>query len=321
MSTFLTLDQNEIATHIPHRFENMMLDSIDIDRSQFLGHPHLHITENDRLHRQLFFQTLASGERVLMSAISMEIVALASIVSTGQLPPGHLAFFAMISNFSRTGHARLGDVISGEVLKVRDRGGFLAYKGNLKSNNTPICTGDVMAFYADVSQGMPAGEKKEAEIPTLTQNTPIDKNSWHKAPAMVFCDAIRHLADDFSQIVTEYSFPADHPTAQGHFPGNPVMMGVFQWTSVEDAFSVVAKHLRKAGKSGRFVAHGSANLVSAEGHMVAECKEIAVELVIGSGAQPDYADILETRRFAFKNIVYPNNRFYTILDIASIDAQ
>lgn len=319
MATLLKLDQSAISEHIPHRFENLLLDSIEVDREKFDGALRLFIGENDPLNRQLFAQNLDSGQRVIMSAMAMEIVALASIVTAGQIPPGYLAFFAMISNYSRSAHILLNDATTGTVSKIKDRGGFLSFRGELKnSQSNVICTGDVMAYYANVADGMPEGEKKMSDIPELTQNTTIDKSGWHKQPVMVFVDAIRHLAPDHSQVITQYTFSDQHPTAHGHFPGNPVMMGVFQWTAVEDAFSILAKEFKAAGKTGRFIAKGSARLISTSGHTVAECKEAAAELVMGTGPNPAYADILETRRFAFKHIVYPQDSFYTILDITEI---
>ena len=49
-----------------------------------------------------------------------------------------------------------------------------------------------------------------------------------KSPGMTFVDAY-HPLDDPNEFLFSYKYPSSHPLIQGHFPGNPVMMGVCQW--------------------------------------------------------------------------------------------
>ena len=52
---------------------------------------------------------------------------------------------------------------------------------------------------------------------------------------MTFVDTV-HLTTD-NEALYGYQYPSSHPLIKGHFPNNPVMMGVCQWQMLEDAMA------------------------------------------------------------------------------------
>jgi 3-hydroxymyristoyl/3-hydroxydecanoyl-(acyl carrier protein) dehydratase len=77
--------------------------------------------------------------------------------------------------------------------------------------------------------------KKTIDLPATTETTIIDKSAYPKHPAMVLADRIAILSND--SCIVNYTYPTDHPLNKGHFPGNPVMMGVMQWMSISDTLT------------------------------------------------------------------------------------
>ena len=65
---------------------------------------------------------------------------------------------------------------------------------------------------------------------------------------MCFVSECCHLDLDAQQATCRYEYPPDHPFTKGHFPENPVMMGITQWIATSDATDCLAFALIEAGK-------------------------------------------------------------------------
>lgn len=78
----------------------------------------------------------------------MEILALGSIVSRNVIVTNETVVFASISNFEKHNDFLEGKPHYGTVTLSSNKGGFLRYKGALfTADNTPICSGDMLAFF------------------------------------------------------------------------------------------------------------------------------------------------------------------------------
>ena len=66
---------------------------------------------------------------------------------------------------------------------------------------------------------------------------------------MTFIDKLIFLDEDINpkNAAFSYTYPNDHPCTKGHFPNNPVMMGVMQLTGVEDACLALAQQQKFTG--------------------------------------------------------------------------
>jgi 3-hydroxymyristoyl/3-hydroxydecanoyl-(acyl carrier protein) dehydratase len=63
---------------------------------------------------------------------------------------------------------------------------------------------------------------------------------------MVFVDEVSHLNLDDPTALLRYTYPQDHPFVEGHFPGNPIMMGITQWIGCADAVTWLTYELAQA---------------------------------------------------------------------------
>ena len=144
------LKQDEIKEAIPHRYENLLVDEVDIDeQSETLsGTLSLTISEEDALNRQIFFTKTDASTASITVPVYAEIMALASIVSSrSRLKDGYTTIFAGIANFKRHNFHALGDTLRGKMSLVTDRKGFYKYEGHLENDAGLLCEGNLTAFY------------------------------------------------------------------------------------------------------------------------------------------------------------------------------
>jgi 3-hydroxymyristoyl/3-hydroxydecanoyl-(acyl carrier protein) dehydratase len=116
------------------------------------------------------------------------------------------------------------------------KNGFYKYRFSI-NHSEQQATGQLMAFYDTTGESGGDTETIALEsdvMATLNLGTPIAPNA-SKAQDMTFIDAIHHHS--VNDAIYGYSYPNHHPLIKGHFPGNPVMMGVCQWLMLEDAIS------------------------------------------------------------------------------------
>ncbi len=227
------LSQREIKKRIPHRFENLLLDECELLDDSTCKY-HLTINSNDLLNRDVFSSRL--NQYYLFTPILAEISALASIVGSGTIEPGTYAYFAAISNFScNSSPFKLNQKISGVTKKTSSKNGFFKYSFNLLSQNSEA-SGQIMAYYdKNSSETIPEPSDIDSIIIELIKTTPVKIPQFkHKQRLMTFIDNYYESPDD-KTLLYSYQYPVTHPLIQGHFPGNPVMMGVCQWQMLEDA--------------------------------------------------------------------------------------
>ena len=246
-----TLFADAISSRIPHRYENLLLDEstpLSNGASEF----NVTIPTNDALERNLFHYDVDGASR-LPTPILTEIAALACIVSSGAIKPGTFAYFAAITNFSLQGPIFKGDeTINGTTQKVSDKNGFHKYSFEL-SNNESQAKGELMAYYDtnnsanSTDQDLPMVSLPESIQTGLSiPGEPIAELP-EKQSQMTFIDGI--ALSTSTDALYRYTYPKSHPLIKGHFPSNPVMMGVCQWQMIEDAFTHYAtKHQLAAGQ-------------------------------------------------------------------------
>jgi 3-hydroxymyristoyl/3-hydroxydecanoyl-(acyl carrier protein) dehydratase len=292
-----SLDRNGIEGRIPHRYENLLLDSCTPEPDNpGNGVFAVTITKDDPIGRSLFTQTLPEGTRLLTS-ISMEVLALGAIASTAEIPEGYVAYFAAISNFSRNGEAlNAASGLSGQINKISDKGGFYRYKGTLKDTQGNETTGDVLAFYTKVSDAADAEtEGKKVEVPGQQNPVAVPAPPW-KTESMRVVDSLSWHNDDYSEWTCQYTYPASHPLTKGHFPDNPVMMGVMQWMMAEDA--VWGLHQSNPVAPG--IQTINVNILKLDGTVICEMKKVQVEWT-----KDNIPQIIATKKVTFRGIVRP----------------
>ncbi|RAP38769.1 hypothetical protein DID80_02310 [Candidatus Marinamargulisbacteria bacterium SCGC AAA071-K20] len=306
------INQETIKEHIIHRYENLLLDdvSIDTDSDNIKGSFSLKIEKDDPLGRQIFSKNINPDTKILTPQLCMESLALASIVCSGKLKEGQMAIFAGISNFKKLKHLPFSENIIGEVEKQGSKGAFLKYRGTLKDNSGNILAfGDMMAYFTSTSMSNDNEEPKKIEaFPIPTEKTPINKTDYPKPSQMVVLDHVLNCEE--TQILGDYTYPTTHPFTKGHFPENPIMMGIMQWISVEDLALQYAKTNKITGEK---TLKGNAVLFKHNYTLVAEVKQFECSISIGVDSILDQCDVIQTRKIVFRNMVRPGETILILL--------
>jgi 3-hydroxymyristoyl/3-hydroxydecanoyl-(acyl carrier protein) dehydratase len=304
--TFLEKTTN-ITDFIPHRYENILLDCITKDpQTPLKGTLDLKITENDPLNRHLFYKISETNQKVLITPFYMEIIALAAIVIYNNQDKNKTAIFASISNFEFFKSVNLGDSISGEVEHISSKKGFIKCGGTLKSNGKDLCSGVLSAFFVDINQKAPETKPTEIEFP---QSPPIsyNKTSRNKETAMIICDAL--LEHTNTSFISSYTYNKSHPLTKGHFPNNPIMMGVMQWLSVEDS---LCHYLETTKQSGNNTYTCNVIIYNQKKIKIADIKNTTLESWINQPNILNQTTILKTGKINFRNMIKPNDTLYIV---------
>jgi 3-hydroxymyristoyl/3-hydroxydecanoyl-(acyl carrier protein) dehydratase len=298
--THTILNQSDIQKRIPHRFENALLDSCTI-LEPGNGKGDTLITQDDPSGRQLFTWSPTDDSHALLTPASMEIMALLSIATTGAVKEGENAFFAAISNFKReNGQLNTADRLNCHARRASDKGGFLMYKGTMDSAQGNA-RGDVMAFYTDMNTETDTQEAKKTDLPDMPLSDTIAPPK-SKDSCMFLCDRIRAITD--TNIITEYTYPNDHPLTRGHFPDRAIMMGIMQWMIAEDAAYAISV---KKDLTGHQTIKGDATLIKDDGSIVCDMKRLSIEVWRNHNEHHDGASTLSAKRIAFKSVVVPGD--------------
>ncbi|MGA0241929.1 MAG: hypothetical protein ACO3K7_02885 [Candidatus Marinamargulisbacteria bacterium] len=303
--TLLTTDH--IAKRIPHRYQNLLLDEAQAssdDASTFK----LTISDNDPMERHLFFYEW-NNQTCLPTPLLAEISALACIVSAGIIKPGTFAYFAAITQFTIQGNPFVGtDSIIGQTHKISSKNGFHKHAFSI-SNDTASATGNLMAYY-DTMGDTPSTPLPPVNIPPAIANAQSSPPT--SIPAYAFKNPHMTFIDGYYLITPEdalygYTYPHDHPLIRGHFPENPVMMGVCQWQMVDDAFTHFLTHTPSTAPQWQLDA-----LIIAD-NQTAVCELKNVQLSVIDGQHGPQASTTSVKKVMFKQRVSPGEKLFIYL--------
>ena len=299
---------SNITDFIPHRFENILLDTITKNPEISLkGNLELNITETDSLKRYLFYKINNSNKKVIITPFYMEIMALAAIVIYNNQDKEKTAIFASISNFEYSESAALGESIGGEVAHISSKKGFIKCGGTLTSGKKELCKGVLSAFFVDINQESPELKPSDIDFP---QNQPIiyNKKSRNKEEAMIICDTlIEHTKTSY---IATYTYKDSHPLTKGHFPNNPIMMGVMQWLSLEDS---LCHYLETTNQSGNHQYTCNTTIYNQNKIKIADIKNTTLESWINQPNTLNQTNILKTGKINFRNMLKPNDTLYIVV--------
>jgi 3-hydroxymyristoyl/3-hydroxydecanoyl-(acyl carrier protein) dehydratase len=312
----MMLDRNAIAELILHRHENFLLDEAEVDQVDGKTQARFALTigEDDSLNRHYFMKSTPQGW-VLLEPLYMELMALGAIIAQGKQPPGTVAFFSAITSFVKELPLLLGQTIRGQVTLKRSKGGFVSFGGELfNASGQRAASGSLMAFA--LHPGMQGGQdsKKMGIIPPSTMLHTIDKNElgW-KHSSLLFADTIVDYTEH--HIVTSYTYPADHPLTRGHFPANPIMMGVTQWMALGDALWAYVLKRYGGSPSEPLLLRCSGEIVREDATLIAE-----IEDCLCAVDTQGLIDIVQTKKVAFRDMVRPNEKIIVSLRLHQDDA-
>jgi 3-hydroxymyristoyl/3-hydroxydecanoyl-(acyl carrier protein) dehydratase len=297
-----------ILEKLPHRYENIIIDEVSCVQDGEVSQAELSVTLSlDDPARAIFLRKLPTGESVALSPIFMEILALGSVACTPK-EPHQILIYAGISMFKKVHDLAAGEKAFGIVTKKRGRGVFINCEAQLYTpDNRLVCTSELTAAMVDTAllSQTEGATKRTLPLPPQTCHLPIDKSRYGKDLRMVVADAIVHLAEDM--MVTQYRYPEDHPFVQGHFPGNPIMMGVMQWMAIEDAFQAYAWHYYTPETMPEYVCL-EGTLIRADGAIVAEIKGYKARLT-----GHVFAELIETKKVVFREPLRPGETVFAVL--------
>ncbi len=309
------IPHTEIPSLIPHRFENLLIDSATatITDTSYEGVTHLTIPTADPQGRDIFSKQKTPTQRVILATVFMEILALGSIVCSGASSDEVMVFFASISKFVKHGDLRLDSPIEGHIRKKKSKGEFLICEGTIQQDNMVIASGDMMAFFFKKTDAQQDSIKKVSDSVTIqdTIHIPLVKDPALKNPYMYMTDALIHR--EATTAMGAYTFPTQHPLIRGHFPDRPVLMGVLQWMMIEDTLLALALEWKKEGITGQHHVTLAAELVKKDLTVVCEIKGIEAITYIDCPPYLNQVEIIKTDKVVFRDTVSPGETVYISL--------
>ena len=173
------------------------------------------------------------------------------------------------------------------------------------SHGELLTTASLKASYVEDSLLQQKREDKPVVVVDSNCNFPIKINSNYKEKTMTFIDTLLFIDQETkpSNATLSYTYPEDHPCTKGHFPNNPVMMGVMQLTGVEDACLALAQQQSFTDTT----IHCDVTLKNQFGDVVAVLKKVVIE------ANESYSNIKSIKKIAFKSMMFPGDTLYTYL--------
>lgn len=305
------LKTETIENILPHRYENFLVDRCEITPEHF--HLFVDIQDQDPLNRDLFL-TERDHYKKLNNCILAEVMALAAITCHGKENNSQVAIFASISNF------KIQEEFSGSTLKViashkSSKQGFFRYSTSIESTSgTGKASAQLMA-YATENPESTEGEAKlyTVDYPSFSKMIlPIP----YKKTALNCINSIEHI--EAHRIISAYTYPLAHPFIKGHFPGQPIMMGVMQWMMLEDALYHWAEENRSSLPNALHTLHCDAVIFSEDKTIVCEISGCVLTYQKGE-KHSFYIDCNEAKRIFFRSVVKPGSLLFCDLIIKQID--
>jgi 3-hydroxymyristoyl/3-hydroxydecanoyl-(acyl carrier protein) dehydratase len=307
---------------LPHRGVNMLIDSFSteaqVDRT--IGETKVTVSPGDASGRDIFLRESGDGTALLEPALA-EYLALGAIcVLRPEMALDEIAFFSVISNFESFREARGGETLIGTLTRLRDKGRFRRFEGAVRGEDgADVASAEIMAYTAAPSASTDKRESTRLLKPPVVADVKgVDRSAFPwKRPEMVFIDDMVDISADLTDATFRYTYPDDHPFCPGHFPGNPVMMGITQWIAAADAAAwLVVERARKgmpAPAEGRLQA--DVDIVRQAGTIVTEIKQMT--LALGADAQTlTPVRVLKTKRVGFRDQVRPGETIFIRARIA-----
>ena len=317
-------DIDTIQNNVPHRFEILLIDSFSPNTEvPGSGDFSIHITSKDPLNRELFTENnKQSDKNNLISTTLVEMMALGSILNTGQIPEGHFAFFAAISKFEKEGSFHVDAPIEGKCELLSEKANFHRYKATLTQGKASASS-QLMAFFTDGNIAKDSSSAKIKDLPSLSTLSSIQAPTF-KSPHLWLIETLLYQNTEEKRVIFEYTYPTDHPCTKGHFPGNPVMMGVMQWLMVEDALSALIQNNTQDSNHSLIpnsalipgtVLRCHADILLADGTTVCEIKNASALL---SETQDSLkATLASTQKVLFREMVKPGQRL--LIDLTLLE--
>jgi 3-hydroxymyristoyl/3-hydroxydecanoyl-(acyl carrier protein) dehydratase len=283
----------ELLEAMPHRGRNVLIDSYE-DDGEGGGRATLTIAPGDPAGRDLF---LVSDESVLRyaSVFLVEHVALNSVmILREEMGGGRLAYFSAVTKFESHGTAPAGTPLVSHVTRGRDRREFRSFKALVETESgSPVLTVHFMAYLAA------RGERPDT---AATAAAPADfcRPSPELFPGID--PALVFVGEPDAEGRSGGVYPEDHPLCAGHFPGAPVMMGMSQWMAVAERAALAAP----AGESEVF---GDGAIARADGSPVLDVTGLRAAVRKDSGGRVRSLRLLETRKVAFRGMVFPGDAY------------
>ena len=298
------LTQNDILSIVPHRFENVLIDEAECGGSECTAK--LTIAENDPAGRDIFLRTDGPTRSVLEHAAA-EYLALAAVCQLGDLGEGRVGFFSTITNFRRPAKLPAGEPLAARLERQRDRAAFRRFKGKVfDAQGTEAASADIMAFILDTRAERAQDHGRQEPLPATTQSVEVTRHRYFwKRPEMCFISECRHLDLQARKATLRCVYPADHPFTKGHFPGNPVMMGITQWIAASDALDWLVFAMIEAGQlSSSAEVPADALLQRADGTVVADVAGLTNRYQRGADGRIA-SETIATKRIGFRDMVRP----------------
>lgn len=305
---------------LPHRGVNMFIDSERLSTSEegSGGESTVTVEPSRGDGRAIFLRESASGPVIIEPALAEHLALNAICVLAPDMARGEIAFFSLISEFEFPEEAPAGKTLTGTVRRLRDKGRFRRFEGEVRLPGGGIAArGEIMAYTAEPLSTEKRETAKLLVPPRQRESKPVDRAIfWWKRPEMVFIDERIDVTEGLAGATFRYTYPPTHPFCPGHFPGNPVMMGITQWIAVADAAYALAVEAAetRAGQTSEFVA--DADIIRESGSLIAEVRQLAFELR-KTGARWGPMRFKRTRRVGFRDQVRPGEVLYVRVQVSA----
>ena len=290
---------------LPHRGKNLLLDEalVHVIGPRGRSEGALTITPDDTQGRGLFLYELPEASLCVHPVVLIEHVALVGLTAL-DMEPGEFTFISLIRSAEFRGRIRAGETLHSTVKAARAPKPFFRFQSTISTaGGAHVATSDVLA-YTSTAVKLPA---QTAAPPGVGSDASRDEERIARFfpgrdPRFVFVDAPLQVAADGRSGVFAYTYREEHPLARGHFPGQPIMMGVTQLLAVADAAQWLAAELRDAGAlDGGAALTACGKLLGADDSLV--CSIGALEL--RAWADSPILELTAARRVSFRRMVAP----------------